>query len=59
MHCTNLLDEMAMMVLTHLKIQNEGGSPGLLVKGGTHNQKVVSSNPSAVYWMDKFHIDLL
>ena len=25
----------------------------------THVQKVVGSNPGAMYWMDFFHIDLL
>ena len=25
----------------------------------THVRKVVGSNPSAIYWMDIFHIDLL
>ena len=30
------------------------GSPCLVVKGGARNQRVVSSNPSAGYWMDIF-----
>ena len=34
-------------------------SPSLVVGGETLNQKVVSSNPIAGYWMDIFHIYLL
>ena len=30
------------------------GSPSLVVRGGDSYQKVVSSNPSAGYWMDIF-----
>ena len=29
-----------------------GGSPGLVVMGQTHVQKVVGLNPGAIYWMD-------
>ena len=29
-------------------------SPGVVVKGETRNQKVVSSNPGTGYWMDIF-----
>ena len=35
------------------------GSPGLVVKEETHNQRVVSSNPGTGYWMDMFHILLV
>ena len=35
-----------------------GGTPGLVVMGGGSLLEVVSSNPSAVYWMDTFHIYL-
>ena len=31
------------------------GRPSLAVKGGDSYQKVVSSNPGDVYWMDIFH----
>ena len=36
------------------KCSGLGGSPGLVVKGETRNQKVVSSNPRAGDWMDIF-----
>ena len=35
-----------------------GGSPDLVVMGDDSRLKG-HSNPSAVYWMDIFHIDLL
>ena len=37
----------------------QAGSPGLVVWEEVHVPKVVGSNPSAVYWMDIFHIYLL
>ena len=41
-------------------IASLGESPALVVMDETTRYlKVVGSNPSTVYWMDIFHIDLL
>ena len=46
-------------IFTIINTLTMGRSPGPVVKEETHNQKVVSLNPGARYWMTLFHIDLL
>ena len=29
-----------------------------MVMGGSHDSKVVSSNPGTIYWMDFYHIPI-
>ena len=42
-----------------VKNKNQGGALVQWLWVTTHVRKVVGSNPSAIYWMDIFHIDLL
>ena len=43
-----------------MKVANVGCAPWVLwLREETYNQRVVSSNPGIVYWIDIFHIKLL
>ena len=47
--------DMMRLRLRLLKMFKLGGSPGIVVMGGDMCLKVVSSNPSTMYWMDIFN----
>ena len=51
----NLKSVDMMRLLRLLKMFKLGGSPGIGVMGGDVCLKVVSSNPSTMYWMDIFN----